>query len=159
MAVWQLRLREPSLRVIRPYLPSDEDELVAVWLAATIPGQDFLQETHWRDMEPAVRHDLLPIADTWVVIEDGDMVAFMSVIGDLIGGLFTHPDHQGQGHGRSLIGVARERFDPVFVEVFEANDRALRFYRRAGFVDHERNIDPASGLPVLILRLEEPDIG
>jgi putative acetyltransferase len=143
--------------VIRPFLSTDEDELVSVWLAATIPGQDFLSEAHWREMEPAVRHDLLPVADTWVVIDEGELVAFMSVIGDVIEGLFTHPDHQGRGHGRSLIEIARERFDPVYVEVFEANDKALGFYRRVGFVDHQRNIDPGSGLPVLILRLEEPD--
>lgn len=155
MAVRQLRLRQPF--VIRSYLPADEDELISVWLAATIPGQAFLPEAHWRDMEPAVRHDLLPAAETWVVIEDGKMVAFMSVIGDLIGGLFTHPDHQGQGHGRSLVEVARKRFDPVFVEVFEANERALGFYRWAGFVDHQRQTDPESGLPVLILRLEGSD--
>jgi putative acetyltransferase len=143
--------------VIRTYRHTDEDQLIAVWLAATIPGQDFLPEAHWRDMEPVVRHDLLPAADTWVVIEDGKMVAFMSVVGDVIGGLFTRPDHRSQGHGRSLIEIARKQFEPVFVEVFEANEKALGFYRRAGFVDHQRNIDPGSGLPVLILRLEELD--
>jgi ribosomal protein S18 acetylase RimI-like enzyme len=76
----------------------------------------------------------------------------------LIGGLFTHPDHQGEGHGRALIEHARGRFDPVLVEVLEANERALSFYRKCGFVDHERRVDEASGLPQLILRLEDaPD--
>jgi GNAT superfamily N-acetyltransferase len=145
--------------VIRPYLPSDQDELIALWLAATIPGQDFLPEEHWQAMEPEIRQDLLPIADTWVVIEDGHMVAFMSVIGDLIGGLFTHPDHQGRGHGRSLVELARKMLGPVYVEVFEANERALRFYRKVGFVDHERAIEEGSGLPALILRLEDPVVG
>lgn len=156
MAFRQLYLRRPG--VIRPYLPSDEDELIDVWLAATIPGQDFLPEAHWRAMEPEVRHDLLPVADTWVVVENKQMVAFMSVIGDLIGGMFTHPDHQGRGHASRLIEVAREHFKPVYVEVFEANERALGFYRWAGFIDHERNIDQGSGLPVLILRLEDPEV-
>jgi GNAT superfamily N-acetyltransferase len=138
--------------VIRRYLPTDEEDLISVWLASTIPGQDFLPEAHWRAMEREIRHDLLPVAHTWVVIEDGRMVAFMSVIGDVIGGLFTHPDHQGRGHGRNLIAVARANFDPVFVEVFEANEGALRFYRSVGFVDHERAIDEGSGLPMLMLR-------
>jgi putative acetyltransferase len=141
--------------VIRPFLPEDEDDLIEVWLASTIPGQDFLPEAHWRAMEREIREDLLPVAETWVVSENGEIVAFMSVIGDIIGGLFTHPDHQGRGHGRSLVETARDRFDPVFVEVFEANERALRFYRGAGFVDHESAIDEGSGLPLLILRLQD----
>ena len=106
-------------------------------------------------MEPAIR-ELMPIAETWVIEEEDQLVAFMSLLGNLIGGLFTHPDHQGKGYGRSLIEFARERYDPVFVEVFEANEDAIRFYRSRGFVDHERRIDEESGLPQLILRLEDP---
>ena len=111
--------------MIRRFDPVEVDDLVDVWLASTIPGQSFLPEAHWRAMEGDVRDQLLPIAETWVVEEDGEMVAFMSIIDDLIGGLFTHPDHQGQGHGRALVEHARLLHDPVFVEVFEANEKRL----------------------------------
>lgn len=80
----------------------------------------------------------------------------MSLLGNLIGGLFTHPDHQGEGHGRALIEHARERYAPVFVEVFEANKAAIEFYRGRGFVDNDRRVDEESGLPQLIFRLEDP---
>ena len=82
----------------------------------------------------------------------------MSLLDNLIGGLFTHPDHQGKGHGQALIEHVRGRFDPVLVEVFEANEQAVSFYRKCGFVNHERRFDAASGLPQLIMRLEDaPD--
>jgi putative acetyltransferase len=142
--------------MIRRFEPADEDDLIRVWLASTIPGQSFLPEEHWRSMEPEIRERLLPIAETWVVEEDGELVAFMSLLDDLIGGLFTHPDHQGKGHGRRLVEHARGRFDPVLVEVLEANEKAMGFYRSCGFVDHERRVDELSGLPKLILRLEDP---
>jgi putative acetyltransferase len=142
--------------MIRRLDPVEVDELIRVWLASTIPGQSFLPEAHWRAMEGEVRDQLLPIAETWVVEEDGEMVAFMSIIDDLIGGLFTHPDHQGKGHGRALVEHARLLHDPVFVEVFEPNEKAIGFYRSCGFVDHGARIDEESGLPQLILRLEEP---
>ena len=93
------------------------------------------------------------IADTWVVEESGELVAFMSLLGNLIGGLFTHPDHQARGHGKRLVELAAARSDPLFVEVFEANEKAVGFYRDRGFVDDERRIDQASGLPLLILRM------
>ncbi len=145
--------------MIRAFLPGDTDDLIRVWLASTVPGQAFLPEEHWLAMEPAIRDELMPIAETWVVEDQGELVAFMSLLNDLIGGLFTHPDHQGKGHGRALVEHARERYDPVFVEVFEANEKARRFYRKCGFVDHERRIDEDSGLPQLILRLADPTPG
>ena len=140
--------------MIRAFEPADGDDLIRVWLASTIPGQSFLPEEHWRAMEPVIREELMPIADTWVVEDHGDLVAFMSLLGDLIGGLFTHPDYQGRGYGRALIEHSCKLHNPVFVEVFEANEQAIRFYRRRGFVDHERRFDEESGLPQLILRLD-----
>jgi putative acetyltransferase len=144
--------------VIRQFDPAEVEELIEVWLASTIPGQPFLPEAHWRAMEGEVRDELLPVADTWVVEHDGELVAFISIIDDLIGGLFTHPDHQGHGHGRALVEHSRTLHDPVFVEVFEANEKAIGFYRSYGFVDHERRTDDESGFPMLILRLENPAV-
>jgi putative acetyltransferase len=139
--------------MIRPFEPADEDELIEVWLASTIPGQSFLPESHWRAEEPEIR-ELIPSAEIWVIRKDGQLVAFIALLGDLIGGLFTHPDHQGQGHGRALVEHARSRFDPLFVEVFEANEKAMAFYRSRGFVEYDRRIDEGSGLTQLILRME-----
>lgn len=139
--------------MIRAYDTADEDRLIDLWLASTIPGQSFLPDGHWRAMEHEIREELLPAAETWVVEENGELVAFMSLLDNMIGGLFTRPDHQGRGFARALVPHARDRFDPLLVEVFEANEKAVAFYRRRGFVDHERRIDPGSGLALLILRM------
>lgn len=141
--------------VIRGYRPDDQDDLIRVWLASTIPGQSFLPAEHWRAMEPEIRH-LTTVAQTWVFEKDGAIVAFVSMLGTMIGGLFTHPDHQGKGFGRALVEYVAQRSDPLFVEVFAANERALGLYRSCGFVDHRRRADEESGLELLILRLERP---
>jgi GNAT superfamily N-acetyltransferase len=142
--------------MIRASEPADADDLIRVWLASTIPGQSFLPEDHWRAMEPAIREELMPIAATWVVVEHDELVAFMSLLGNSIGGLSTHPDHQGEGHGRALIEHARERYTPVLVEVFEANEAASEFYRGCGLSITSAESTRSPGFPQLILRLEDP---
>jgi putative acetyltransferase len=59
--------------MIRPYRPADEDAVIGVWLASTIPGQPFLPEASWRAMEPEIR-EILGKARTWVVEDDGSIV-------------------------------------------------------------------------------------
>ena len=140
--------------LLRPYEPADEDAVIRVWLASTIPGQSFLPERHWREMEDDIRRLLRP-AEVWVVETDGAIRAFMAILDDLIGGLFTDPDHQSRGLGAALVEHARSLHNPLFVEVFEANERALTFYRRCGFEDHSTHLDAGSGLQQLILRMRD----
>ena len=66
--------------------------------------------------------------------------------------------HRRRSPTRATRTTARNaRFEPLFVEVFEANEKAVGFYRGRGFVDHERGVDEASGLSQLILRMARSD--
>jgi putative acetyltransferase len=139
--------------MLRRATPADHDTIVALWLESTIAGQAFLPAEFWRGDEPVVRDELLPQAETWVIEEGGELVAFASVLGNLLGGLFTHTQHQGRGHGRALVEHLETAFDPLFVEVYAANEAARRFYHRRGFVDYERRTDERTGLEMLTLKM------
>lgn len=143
---------EPQANTLRAYAPADEDGLVEVWLAATIAGQDFIEEAAWRAVEPEIR-GLQQSADSWVVEAGGHIVAFVSVVDGRIGGLFTHPDHQDRGHGRRLVEHVHGLHAPIDVEVFAANERARAFYASCGFTEVGRHVEPATSLPALVLRL------
>ena len=144
------------IAVIRRAVPADEDDVIRVFLASTIPGQDFLPEDFWRSEEPTVREELLPIAETWVREDDGAIVAFVALLDDTIGGLFTHPDHQGKGHATALIDHVLARHDVVRVEVFRRNHAAVAFYAHRGFVEESTGLDTATGLEAVIMRIPDP---
>ena len=73
-------------------------------------------------------------------------------------GLYVDPARIGTGAGRALFAdavgeLAARGFRLATVWVFEGNERALRFYRSAGFEpDGGRKLDPAHGVPELRLR-------
>jgi putative acetyltransferase len=140
--------------MIRQYRDQDLEVVLDIYLAAATAGQPFLPAEFWENDIPVIRDELMPIAETWVVDADGEVLAFISVLDNVIGGLFTRPDHQGRGHGRALVEYVRERVDPLFVEVFEANHDAVDFYRNRGFVDHAARQNKESGLTELILQLK-----
>lgn len=139
--------------MIRAYRDEDQDVVLDIYLEASISGQDFLPPGFWEEDVPEIRDELIPIAETSVLEIDGDVVAFLSMVDDLIGGLFTRPGHQGRGHGTALIEHVRRTQDSLRVEVFVANTAAVAFYRNRGFVEIERTIESRSGLPLLIMQL------
>ena len=73
--------------------------------------------------------------EVWVIGERGGIAALLVLDGEWIGQLYVDPDHFGEGHGSSLIAVAKgRRPGGLKLWAFAANSRARRFYERHGFV-------------------------
>jgi GNAT superfamily N-acetyltransferase len=69
----------------------------------------------------------------------GRVVGFAALRGSWLEHLYVDPGHQGLGVGSALLEWAmRARGDGLDLRVFEANERAVRFYERHGFslVEH-----------------------
>ena len=85
-----------------------------------------------------IRDRVVPTMETWVAAEGDRIVGLMVVAPGAPGWLeqlYVSPDRLGQGIGRRLIAVAKERSpDGLHLWTFQVNDRARRFYERHGFV-------------------------
>ena len=139
--------------MIRAYRDQDQDVVLDIYLDASITGQDFLPPDFWEEDVPEIRDELMPLAEISVVEIDGEIVAFLSMVDNLIGGLFTRPGQQGRGHATALIEHVQQERNSLQVEVFVANTAAVAFYRNRGFVEVERTIESRSGLPLMIMQL------
>jgi GNAT superfamily N-acetyltransferase len=80
---------------------------------------------------------------SWGIEEHGRLVAgvLSTQRGDgvLIADVMVDPTRQGEGLGRTVLvatlrGLAAAGIGPVFLNVTEGNDRAIRLYERLGFV-------------------------
>lgn len=142
--------------VIRPYESGDRDDLLDVWeTSARVAYPWWTQEMFARERRD-IAETYLPIAETYVCEREGAVVAFLSLLGTEVGGIFVAPAHQRRGIATALLDRARGR-GPLELDVFETNEAARAFYATYGFRVVAERTDSATGERVLRLRLPPPE--
>ena len=119
--------------MIRNFQNEDEDNLVQVWRQANAVGHPFLQTKVVQQIEKDLRNQYLPQSKTWVYLLDKEIVGFICMLQNEIGGLFVLPQYHGQGIGTQLIDHVRNLYGALAVEVFEKNEKGKTFYFHYGF--------------------------
>jgi len=75
----------------------------------------------------------LPNSDTWVYEESDNIIGFISMTKNEIGGLFVDPKNHSKGIGTKLVNHMNQFHDSLEVEVFEENKIGKPFYKKFGF--------------------------
>jgi GNAT superfamily N-acetyltransferase len=105
-----------------------------VFLAARKTAMPYLPTLH---SDAQVRgwseRTVLPGQEVWVADEDGRVVGFAALDGDVLAHLYVNPAAQGRGVGDALLAKAKERRSGgLRLWVFQRNEQARRFYERRG---------------------------
>jgi putative acetyltransferase len=141
---------------IRPYDFPDLEPLMALWERSVRATHDFLGEDVIEQLVPIVRRHVFPVIETWVLVDQGDILGFMSLNGRKVEALFVDPAHMGKGAGGQLMQHARMlKGSPLTLDVNEQNPSALTFYKRQGFIVTGRSPVDGMGLPFPLLHLAE----
>lgn len=131
--------------MIRRFEKDDTDAVVATWRSASALAHPFLTQAFIDREAENVRNVYLALAETWVTEVDGEVVGFIALIEDVVGGLFLDPAYHGQGYGRAMLDKAVAEKGPLKVEVFKENTNARRFYATYGFQGTEEFTHELSG--------------
>jgi GNAT superfamily N-acetyltransferase len=127
--------------LIRPLEPYDTEEAAAVWWRSRhAPDSQVPASTH---TEEGVRKwfadVLLPDGQTWVALDDGRIVAVLTLDGDDLDQLYVDPVAARLGVGSSLVELAKDlRPSGLALWTFQSNTRAQAFYRHHGFAEVRR---------------------
>ena len=115
---------------------ADAPEIAEVYLASFRAALPTVRLAHDDDdVRRYVRDVLVGQRETWVADDGGRIVAMMSLSPGWVDQLYVVPDRLGEGIGRRLLDLAKDRA-PGQLELwtFQVNARARRFYERNGFV-------------------------
>ncbi|MFI1201124.1 GNAT family N-acetyltransferase [Streptomyces sp. NPDC020883] len=153
-----------SHTVIRRYRDADQDVVCDLWSRASQQAHS-ITEGEGEGERARVLREVYPAgAENWVAERDGAVTGLLRLLGvgdggdrDVeIGGLFVVPEAQGGGIGRELVEHAAARYGALTAAVFEADDRARRFFAQLGFTESGRRIDDRTGHPLLTMEREAP---
>ncbi len=134
--------------LIRPYdAETDLETLSTIWFEASLKAHPFIGKSRLIEQRRLIEEEYLPKAETSVACLERKTVGFISLLGSYIGGLFIAPDRQGLGIGRKLITHALNRTGELSLEVYTANEQAVRFYSTLGFREVSRRDIDDFGFP------------
>ncbi|MGY3450051.1 GNAT family N-acetyltransferase [Bradyrhizobium sp. USDA 4353] len=137
---------------LRPYRAEDEDAAIALWQETwqlAYPAIDFAARVPW--WRERWRNELVPNAEVIVAEVERMLAGFVTI--DATGyldQLVVSPQHWGSPLATQLVDAAKQRSPSgITLLVNKDNARAIRFYKRSGFVDAGEDVNPTSGRPVL----------
>ncbi|GAB3947581.1 GNAT family N-acetyltransferase [Kribbella albertanoniae] len=127
--------------LIRPLEPYDTDEAAQVWWRSRhAPGAQLPPAIHTPEQVATwFAEVLLPDAQTWVGLDDGRIVAVLTLDGDDLDQLYVDPELAGRGIGSTLVDLAKDlRPGGLALWTFQTNLNAQAFYRSHGFTEVRR---------------------
>jgi ribosomal protein S18 acetylase RimI-like enzyme len=120
---------------IRRAETADADGVADVYLASYAATYAFPLAHSVEETRAWIRDALMGTAEIWVATDGGNIVGMMAVGPGDLDQLYVSPDRLGEGIGRALLDVAKQRSPRgLRLYTFQVNDRARRFYERNGFV-------------------------
>lgn len=119
--------------MIRKYTSNDVESVVDVWSQASVQAHSFLSPEFVVKAQRDLRKVYLPATETWIYEKEGEVVGFISMLNNEIGGLFVLPQFQGKGIGSALVNFVAIKFLELEVEVFDKNSIGRAFYDKYGF--------------------------
>jgi len=128
--------------MIRQATPTDFPELADIYHDASLIAHPFIDPAFVAKDKQRVQDEHLPLNESFVYEQHGEILGFISLSQDHINGLFVQVGHQHQGIGRALINHAKDRHNRLELCCFVDNYPAQRFYHAQGFdITDEKNND------------------
>jgi ribosomal protein S18 acetylase RimI-like enzyme len=119
---------------LRRAAPDDGDAVAAIFVGAR-SGMTYLPPLDVAGASEFFRGHVVDALETWVALEERQIVGFATIEGDDLDHLYVAPEAQGQGVGSALLDLVKALRPGGFeLWVFQRNEGARRFYERHGCV-------------------------
>ena len=118
---------------IRRLKQQEITEVVALWYNVSLDAHFFISPDYWKKNKITMEKKYLPKSETYIAIENDDILGFISMRKNNLAALFVNTTLQGQGIGAKLLDYIKKRRKTIQLTVYKKNLRAIKFYQNQGF--------------------------
>jgi len=128
--------------MIRLFKKTDMNQVINIWLDASIKAHSFINEEFWRSKAKEMREIYIPSGETYVFEEEHIVKGFMSLKKDTLAAIFVSPNEQRKGIGKKLILKAKQLRKNLNLTVYKENTDSVEFYKKSGFkiIDEQKDL-------------------
>lgn len=137
--------------MIRKFQQSDMDQVINIWLEASLKAHNFVKNEFWKSKVKDMRENYIPSGETYVYDEEGTIKGFVCLFKDTIAAIFVSPNYQGKGIGKQLMTKSKEIRENLNLTVYKKNHKSIEFYKKCGFIIKLEQIDEHTGHPELLM--------
>ncbi|RUR30627.1 N-acetyltransferase [Vreelandella nanhaiensis] len=137
--------------MIRKYRETDIDQVLDIWLSASIKAHAFIGSAFWQSTVSEMRDTYIPASETFVCEYEGQIAGFYSLYGNTLAAVFVSPGLQGKGVGSAMLDDAKTRRECLQLTVYKENAPSINFYKKHGFILLKEQIDERTGHPELVM--------
>lgn len=130
--------------MIREFTRDDLEQVMKLWLETNKSAHAFISQEYWQENYLAVKK-AIPEAKVYIYEEHGEIEGFLGLDGEYIAGIFVDQTCQSRGIGKELIAAAKQISARLWLQVYEKNRGAIRFYQREGFCFLKKQMDETTG--------------
>jgi putative acetyltransferase len=143
------------MKSITPVLKSEYEAVTDLWERSVRATHHFLTEENIRYFRPLILNNYLDAVELGCIRDHaGRIEAFMGISDGKLEMLFVEPELRGSGLGKMLVQHAVNKLGVTKVDVNEANEQAVAFYKKMGFVQTGYSELDGSGKPFPLIHME-----
>ncbi len=137
--------------MLRKFELNDMDEVINIWLEASLKSHDFVDKSYWCSAAEDMRTIYIPDSDSYVYEYESVVCGFFSLFENSLAALFVLPAFQGKGFGTALMNKAKELRNELTLTVYKENPRSISFYENCGFKTVDEQIDEYTEHPEMVM--------
>lgn len=126
--------------MIRKFEKNDINDIMTIWKNENIKAHKFIPKEYWESNYNFVR-DTIPNSEIYIYINKEKIVGFVGINDNYIEGIFVDTNYQNDGIGTLLLNKLKENRQNLTLSVYKKNTKAIKFYKKNGFVITSKNID------------------